>query len=343
MRVDIGIILSVLSFSVLAKAIPNDDFHGSLLVRRAVSPDTTDLLWKRADGDDKQGPSSTDLDIGAEADVETSNNAEAVAGASASSDDSSPDHPSGSGELSELYQLLDPTDEPRWPFGEHVLTQRPKYILQSDEESIKTVIEKVTEAFEGENKDEFISKIEAVLTIVLNSIRVFLAEYDSKATAPFFLIIPEGTTDQQPLIEKILDIQKSGRRYVKELLGIVEDSIYRITQDPRNAIYGLRRIGCHTAHMRNFIVRMYHSRYMTLLLEVWSLENEARVTVTESYIRQVWSDWGVVSKLLDKIKGMVDSGMIKPKPVPSIFSSLMSNIKWLLGIKDEPPADTTTD
>ncbi|KAH6573802.1 hypothetical protein BASA60_005869 [Batrachochytrium salamandrivorans] len=158
MRVDIGIILSVLSFSVLAKAISNDDFHGSLLVRRAVSPDTTDLLWKRADGDDKQGPSSTDLDIGAEADVETSNNAEAVAGASASSDDSSPDHPSGSGELSELYQLLDPTDEPRWPFGEHVLTQRPKYILQSDEESIKTVIEKVTEAFEGENKDEFYLK-----------------------------------------------------------------------------------------------------------------------------------------------------------------------------------------
>ncbi|KAH6592895.1 hypothetical protein BASA50_007733 [Batrachochytrium salamandrivorans] len=69
MRVDIGIILSVLSFSVLAKVIPNDDFHGSLLVRRAVSPDTTDLLWKRADGDDEQGPSPMDLDIGAEAEL----------------------------------------------------------------------------------------------------------------------------------------------------------------------------------------------------------------------------------------------------------------------------------
>ncbi|KAH6573800.1 hypothetical protein BASA60_005867 [Batrachochytrium salamandrivorans] len=93
MRVDIGISLSVLSFSVLAKVIPNDDFHGSLLVRRAIGPDTTDLLWKRADGDDEQGPSSMDLDIGAEAGAETSNNAEAVAGASASSDDSSPDQP----------------------------------------------------------------------------------------------------------------------------------------------------------------------------------------------------------------------------------------------------------
>ncbi|KAH6568189.1 hypothetical protein BASA60_008739 [Batrachochytrium salamandrivorans] len=254
-----------------------------------------------------------------------------------------PTNPSGSGELSELYQLLDPTDEPRWPFGGHALTQRPKYILQSDEESIKTVIEKVTEVFEGENKDEFISKIEAVLTIVLNSIRVFLAEYDSKATAPFLLFIPEGTTDQQSLTKEMDGIQTDGMRYVKELLGIVEDSIYLITQDPRNAIYGLRRIGCHTAHMRNFIVRMYYSRYATLFSKVENPENRAYVDVTESYIRQVWSDWNRVSKLLDKIKGMVNNGMIKPKPVPSIFSSLMSNIRWLLGINDEPPTDTTTD
>ncbi|KAH6592896.1 hypothetical protein BASA50_007734 [Batrachochytrium salamandrivorans] len=99
MRVDIGIILSVLSFSVLAKVIPNDDFHGSLLVRRAVGPDTTDLLWKRADGDDKQGPSPMDSTTGADAD------------AGASSYDSSPDHPSGSGELSELDQTSDSTEE----------------------------------------------------------------------------------------------------------------------------------------------------------------------------------------------------------------------------------------
>ncbi|KAH6582101.1 hypothetical protein BASA61_008676, partial [Batrachochytrium salamandrivorans] len=140
MRVDIGIILSVLSSSALAKVIPNDDFHGSLLVRRAVSPDTTDLLWKRADGDDEQGPSSTDLDTGADADVEASNNAEAVAGASASSDDSSLDQPSGSGGLSELDQTPDSIEEPRWPSQEH--------ILQGDKESIQKAVTKVTEAFE---------------------------------------------------------------------------------------------------------------------------------------------------------------------------------------------------
>ncbi|KAH6602404.1 hypothetical protein BASA61_001152 [Batrachochytrium salamandrivorans] len=343
MRVDIGIILSVLSFSALAKVIPNGGYNSPLLVRREVGPDTTDLLWKRADGDDEQGSSPMDLDIGAEveAGAETSNNAEA--GASASSDDSSSNQPSGSGELSELYRTSNPVKEPRWPFGEHALTQRPKYILQSDEESIQTVIEKVTEAFEGENKDEFISEIKTVLTIVLNSIRVFLAAYDSKDTAPFVLMIPEGTTDQQSSIEKILNMKKDGMRYVKELLGVVETAISHTVKDPRKMVKGLQDIRCHTAYMRNFIVNMYHSHYMTLLLEVWSLENEAYVDVTESYIRQVWSDGDRVSELLKKIEGMTDSGMIKPKPVPSIFSSLMSSIKGLLGIKDGPPADTTTD
>ncbi|KAH6592894.1 hypothetical protein BASA50_007732 [Batrachochytrium salamandrivorans] len=97
MRVDIGIILSVLSFSVLAKVIPNDDSHGPLLVRRAVGPDTTDLLWKRANGDDNK-----DLVLWTQTLVLN-------AGAGASSSDSSSNHPSGSGELSELYQLLDST------------------------------------------------------------------------------------------------------------------------------------------------------------------------------------------------------------------------------------------
>ncbi|KAH6573683.1 hypothetical protein BASA62_002814 [Batrachochytrium salamandrivorans] len=185
MRVDIGIILSVLSFSALAKVIPNGGYNSPLLVRREVGPDTTDLLWKRADGDDEQGSSPMDLDIGAEAEAgaETSNNAEA--GASASSDDSSSNQPSGSGRNT---------------------------FCESDEESIKTVIEKVTEAFEGENKDEFISDIKTVLTIVLNSIRVFLAAYDSKDTAPFVLMIPGGTTDQQSSIEKILNMKKDGMR-----------------------------------------------------------------------------------------------------------------------------------
>ncbi|KAH6578625.1 hypothetical protein BASA61_000089 [Batrachochytrium salamandrivorans] len=54
MRVDTGIILSVLSSSVLAAVIPNYDSHGTLLARRTVDPDPMDLLWKRADEDQMQ-------------------------------------------------------------------------------------------------------------------------------------------------------------------------------------------------------------------------------------------------------------------------------------------------
>ncbi|KAH9273435.1 hypothetical protein BASA83_004100 [Batrachochytrium salamandrivorans] len=49
MRVGIRIILSVLSSSVLAAVIPNNDDHGILLVRRAGNPDNKVVLWKRAD------------------------------------------------------------------------------------------------------------------------------------------------------------------------------------------------------------------------------------------------------------------------------------------------------
>ncbi|KAH6592815.1 hypothetical protein BASA50_007866 [Batrachochytrium salamandrivorans] len=49
MRVGTGIILSVLSSSVLATVIPNDDDHGILLVRRTGSLENKDVLWKRAD------------------------------------------------------------------------------------------------------------------------------------------------------------------------------------------------------------------------------------------------------------------------------------------------------
>ncbi|KAH6583453.1 hypothetical protein BASA61_007989 [Batrachochytrium salamandrivorans] len=49
MRVDTGIILSVLSFSVFAAVIPSNDYYVPLLVRRAVSPENRASLWKRAD------------------------------------------------------------------------------------------------------------------------------------------------------------------------------------------------------------------------------------------------------------------------------------------------------
>ncbi|KAH9270179.1 hypothetical protein BASA83_007698 [Batrachochytrium salamandrivorans] len=341
MRVDIGIVLSVLSFSALAKVIPNDDSHGPLLVRRAVGPDTTDLLWKRADGDDEQEPSHMDSVTEAEADVETSNDAETDAGAS--SDGSSPDHPSGSGELSELDQTLDSAEELYRPSQKQLLTQRPKYMPRSDKESIQKAVTKVTEAFEGENKEEFVTEVEVLLTNALSSARRSLAAYNSKDTAPFYLIISKGATDQQSLIKKMHGIQKSGEDIIKEFLGIVEKDISHIIKNPRNVMKELRNILYWTTYMRNFIKFLNDSHYMVLFSKVRIPENEVYVEVTKAYVFQMENDCSLFSELLDKIKGMIDGGSMRPRTMSSKVSSLMSNVKNRLGIHDGPPADTTTD
>ncbi|KAH9264459.1 hypothetical protein BASA83_012046 [Batrachochytrium salamandrivorans] len=81
MRVGAGIILSVLSSSVLAAVIPNYDSHGILLARRTVNPDPMDLLWKRAD-EKQTGPVPSSSGSGASA----GSSAGADAGASASTE-----------------------------------------------------------------------------------------------------------------------------------------------------------------------------------------------------------------------------------------------------------------
>ncbi|KAH6578761.1 hypothetical protein BASA60_003534 [Batrachochytrium salamandrivorans] len=73
MRVGTGIILSVLSSSVLATVIPNDDDHGILLVRRTGSLENKDVLWKRADEEQMElGSSNSGAGASAGDDAEAS-------------------------------------------------------------------------------------------------------------------------------------------------------------------------------------------------------------------------------------------------------------------------------
>ncbi|KAH6571153.1 hypothetical protein BASA62_004035 [Batrachochytrium salamandrivorans] len=117
MRVGIGIILSVLSSSVLAAVIPNDDDHGILLARRTGSLENKDLLWKRADEEQMELGSSNS---GAGASTEASAGASAGddAEASTSTGENSPNNSRGktltkvtegddkSGFISEVETLL---------------------------------------------------------------------------------------------------------------------------------------------------------------------------------------------------------------------------------------------
>ncbi|KAH6573798.1 hypothetical protein BASA60_005865 [Batrachochytrium salamandrivorans] len=124
---------------------------------------------------------------------------------------------------------------------------------------------------------------------------------------------------------------------------MVKDAIYRIITNPQNVVKELRNILYWVTYMRNFIKFLYDSRYMVLFSEVRIPENEVYVEVTKAYVRRMENDWKLASKLLAKIENMVDSGSMRPKTISSKASSLISNVKKRLGIKGEPPADTTTD
>ncbi|KAH6570779.1 hypothetical protein BASA50_001042 [Batrachochytrium salamandrivorans] len=328
MRVDIEIILSVLSFSVLAKVIPNGDSHGPLLVRRAVGPDTMDLLWKRNNGDGEQGPILPDSEAGAEAKT------------GASSDDSSPNHPSGSSAFSRVYRTPYFIEGPHWFFQEQLLPHRPRHILDSDEKSIKTVIRKVTEEFEDENRNEFISQIDILLTHVLNSLRMFLDSYGSKINTPFFLIIPKDI-NQQSLTKRMDDTREYGKAIVKEFLRIVEKYISRIIKKPQHVVRELDRIVNNAAHMRISTSNRYYEYYRGLFSEVETIENREHVEVTKDYIRQMNSDRDLAMKVLKKIEGMVSDDMIKRKPI--VIKVVPLDVNNLLGITDGPPTGTTTE
>ncbi|KAH6568165.1 hypothetical protein BASA62_005632 [Batrachochytrium salamandrivorans] len=132
MRVGIGIILSVLSCSVLAAVIPDYDSHGILLVRRAVNPDNKVVLWKRADEEQAEpGPSSS----------------EAGAGASTETDINS--------KLDDLDQLRDYTRRLYKLFTKNWNGRGKKAIQWSDKKSIKATIKKVARVTEGLVKDKF--------------------------------------------------------------------------------------------------------------------------------------------------------------------------------------------
>ncbi|KAH6568277.1 hypothetical protein BASA60_008688 [Batrachochytrium salamandrivorans] len=194
MRVGIGVILSVLSSSVLATVIPNDDSHGLLLVRRTVNPDNRAVLWKRADEDQMQvvpfgsgvgssaGSSrSESASAGDDAGASTGDDAEA----NTSIGKSNPNNSRGKSILSRLGR-------PFRTFRTNLKTAKQEVALEHDGKNLQNAIKALTKVTEGETKDKFISDIEKNLRIALELARGFMKAFDTKDKRPFFLIFPEG-------------------------------------------------------------------------------------------------------------------------------------------------------
>ncbi|KAH6590729.1 hypothetical protein BASA50_009191 [Batrachochytrium salamandrivorans] len=137
MRVGTGIILSVLSPSVLAAVIPNYDSHGLLLARRAVNPDPMNLLWKRNNGEQ----TGTGTGIG----------------------ESNPNSSGDNIALSKMGRLREFAERLRMRFMKNRDPRKQQYILRNDEKSLQNAAKKLAEVTEGdkgagENHEERLTK-----------------------------------------------------------------------------------------------------------------------------------------------------------------------------------------
>ncbi|KAH6562272.1 hypothetical protein BASA62_009260 [Batrachochytrium salamandrivorans] len=162
MKVGIGIILSVLSSSVLSAVIPNDGDHGPLLVRRAGSLANKDASWSK-DNEDQTGPDPSSSGSGTESESGTG------IGENTSSASSS------SRGLSKMGQLREFAEELRMRFMKNRDPRKQQYILRNNEKSFQTAIKKLAEATEGVSKDQFVVEVKKFLRTALDGASAFEA------------------------------------------------------------------------------------------------------------------------------------------------------------------------
>ncbi|KAH9272586.1 hypothetical protein BASA83_005087 [Batrachochytrium salamandrivorans] len=167
MRVGTGIILSVLSSSVFAAVIPNDDSHGLLLVRRTVGPENRAVLWKRAD-EEQTGPGS--LSSGA--------------GASRSEDSSSPS--SENSGLSKMSRFRDFFKRFYMRLKLSWRNARQRITWKHDERLLKKAVKKVAGVVQGGEAKQVLLEINDLLNLTQKTSQWVLDLYDTKTTIPFY-------------------------------------------------------------------------------------------------------------------------------------------------------------
>ncbi|KAH6571986.1 hypothetical protein BASA60_006877 [Batrachochytrium salamandrivorans] len=180
MRVGTGIILSVLSFSVLAAVIPNYDDHGLLLARRTVNSDPMDLLWKRADEDQEESEPSGS---GADTSAGTSGNSQP-------------------GKKGGLFKS----------FMKSRNARKQKSAQESDVRYVAIAIKKLTKVVEGRNKNQFILGVKGTSKKLLTNEMVKIqntgrraADKNLKAVIRGIFLIIRRPRGVEVALEKIAD------------------------------------------------------------------------------------------------------------------------------------------
>ncbi|KAH9267738.1 hypothetical protein BASA83_009812 [Batrachochytrium salamandrivorans] len=298
MRAGTGIILSVLSFSVLAAVIPNYDSHGILLVRRAVNPDPMDLLWKRNNGEQAgPGPSSS----GAGASTETG---------------------AGIGEKRVRMRFMKNRD-PR----------KQQYILKSEERSLQNAAKKLAEATNGISKDQFVIEVVKLLRTALDGARSSLKLYETKLITLFSLSISKGK-NRKSLAKKMVKIQNNGKKYTNQHLKAITHAINGIIKHPQRVMAEMDKITGSAARISTMLGGLYSSDYKTLISKVGSTGNEENIKETENYLSEIEGHRDGVLKVVKIIKGEITSGRVTFKGKnTSKFGAFKSGVQRRLGLK----------
>ncbi|KAH9248685.1 hypothetical protein BSLG_007046 [Batrachochytrium salamandrivorans] len=320
MRAGTGIILSVLSFSVLAAVIPNYDSHGILLVRRAVNPDPMDLLWKRNNGEQAgPGPSSS----GAGASTETG----------AGIGESNPNSSSINSGLSKMDRLRDFSERVRMRFMKNRDPRKQQYILKSEERSLQNAAKKLAEATNGISKDQFVIEVVKLLRTALDGARSSLKLYETKLITLFSLSISKGK-NRKSLAKKMVKIQNNGKKYTNQHLKAITHAINGIIKHPQRVMAEMDKITGSAARISTMLGGLYSSDYKTLISKVGSTGNEENIKETENYLSEIEGHRDGVLKVVKIIKGEITSGRVTFKGKnTSKFGAFKSGVQRRLGLK----------
>ncbi|KAH6597017.1 hypothetical protein BASA50_004775 [Batrachochytrium salamandrivorans] len=322
MRVGIRIILSVLSSSVLAAVIPNNDDHGILLVRRAGNPDNKVVLWRRAD-EEQEGSEPS--------------------GSGASGGGSSPNLPSDNNGLGNPGKPQRSAKGFGASLKKGLANPRQKYVQWVEQRRIKTAVREVARVIEGDQAKQVISDIQKLLTNAVNSARKFLTAYNNQDNGPFSLSIPRGR-NQDSLAQEMNAIRNTAKKHAKAHLENINRVIMRLTKNPRKVMMELKDIVSLIARFHYFLATLRDDTYKPLLLRMQNMDNSAHLKVTETHILRVKDDNTLASRSLKSIQTRLNNSMARFKDYASSEKPrVASKLKRRERVKGESSAGATSN
>ncbi|KAH6587136.1 hypothetical protein BASA50_001415 [Batrachochytrium salamandrivorans] len=323
MRVGIGIILSVLSFSVLAAVTSNYDYHGPLLVRRAVSPNNRVVLWKRSN-EEQTAP------------VPSNSGAGASTGAGTSVSGSNLDYSSSNLGLSKAERFREFVEKIYKSLKISLNTPKQRMTRWRDNRLIKKAVKRLTEATQGEQVKQAILVVKKFLNITLEGARMTLELYEDLDIIPFFFLpIPKGST-QKSLTKAMIKMQNTGKKASKKYFKDVTSAISNITKHPQDVMKELANITNSISDTCQLFELMYRQDYLALVSKVGHTNNERHIQNTQVYILELKGYRARALSVFNFIKRLINNGKVtfKGSP-PSRFANFKSRVKSRLGIKSK--------